>query len=483
MDDGHPRPGPRPGLRGLAGAPPARLSPPVPKVRVYLLPCRVQQGWGDLQELSRAAWALHRAGFPLVYLEGRNGRAAPRKDPRIVPFDPEAAGPVVFPPVLRRPRPFPSGRAIVLTSWWGLSARREDSRGDPLPGGVEQAVSRVVRAHGERQVLHVSLEEFASDQTSREVFEEGLRQAGLGAEHRRRALHSEEGRRWVRRYHDAFVRARAGEREEVLHLTGSFAARRRSLTEFPFLLPVGPFGSGQPGRRVLVRPLPRPARPPPPAREASVIWYASPSSSLEFASRSLLPGLARLPRSVRLEVRAGSEAIERWKGLPVPPSIRPIWLPELSLRSWTRRWRAADLRIASGSQSLVDAVHEARPFLYFNGYVVGQDRRTWAFRREKLLSLLHALRERRGGSALARDLERFADGRDVAGVLRRALTSAAWRSSAGRLLADVSREISSSGRSGDALVVEAARRLSSTSLDVRSLVRTLRKAHARPPSP
>ena len=470
-------------MRGQAGRAPARRSRSVPQVPVYLLPCRIQQGWGDLQELSRAAWALHRAGFPLIYLEGRKGRARPRAYARVAPFDPGAAGPVVFPPVLRRSRPFPSGRALVLTSWWGLSARGEDARGDPLPGGIDRAVSRVVRAHGEGQVLHVSLEEFASDQTSREAFEEVLRQAGGGEELRRRALRSAEGKRWVRRYHEAFVRARAGERDDVLHLTGSFDPRRRSLAEFPFLLPVGPFGAAPTERRAPTRPPHRPEHPPRPARRATVIWYASPSSSFEFARRSLVPGLARLPLYVRLEVRAGSEARKNWRELTVPSSIRFRWLPELSRKAWERHWRAADLRIASGSQSLVDAVHEAGPFLYFNGWVVGQDGRTWAFRREKLLSLLQALREHRGGSALARDLERFADGRDVEGVLRRALTSPAWRSSAGRLLGAVSREVSSPERSGDAVVVDAARLLSSPSLDVRSLVRSLRRAHARPTAP
>lgn len=446
-----------------------------PALPVYLLPVRIQQGWGDLAELAHAAWALHRAGVPLVDLPIPATGNAGRRDPRCLPVDPRASGPVRFPPVRRLDRPLRVGRAVVLTSWWGVSARRRDAEGGPLPGPLEPVVGPIQQAHGAGNVLVVSLEEFASDQTSTEAMDEALRQAGWDGPRRRRSLTSPEGRSQVAAYHRSFVVARGGDREDVLHLTATFAPHPPALEEFPFLLPVGPFGPRRPapGRR------PRPARTPTRPSDRSprvVVWYAAPPSSLAMAER-LVPALDRLSRAVELQLRASPAVADRIGALATGRVVVRL-LPELAEAAWEERWRSADVRITSGSQTLVEGVRLRLPMLYFNGLVVEPNGTTRAFRREKLVSLLRAMGPSAGRGRYSEDLERFADGEDLEGILRRAFTDAAWRQRATSALGELPMGFPPPLDSGDAYLVAVLRRFAEHRGPVEELVRQLRREHA-----
>lgn len=465
MDDGDAHVGPPRALGDGAGPRGAR---PL----VYLFPCRIQQGWGDVEELALAARALHRSGLPLAYLEPsgteRGKGAGRRHDRRAIPVDPGEAGPVVFPPHRRLQAPFGRGKAIVLATWWGVTARRHDLVGGPLPGPLEGRVGAVVEAHGPRQVLHVSLEEFASDQRSREVLSEGLRQAGWTEERRRRALASPAGRSQKREFHRAFVLARAGERDDVLHLCGSFAPDRASHREFPFLLPILPFGA-PPGPS-----FPRPRRP---RSVPRVIWYASPPSSARFA-RLLYPALAKVGRPVRLEVRAARETGAALSAVARDPAVDLQLLPELPPRSWRARWDGADLRIASGSLSLLESVRRALPFLYFNGISQGEAGEPRGFRREKLLSLLRALEGTRGSSGFAADLVSFADGEGLAPVLERALSATGrWQRSAELALRSLTAHAARSSLDGDRFLVQVAWDFARDAGPVTTFVPKVRRAY------
>ncbi|MDE1820542.1 MAG: hypothetical protein KGJ23_09150 [Euryarchaeota archaeon] len=412
-------------------APGPRGAPRRPGVVVYLYPCRIQQGWGDIAEMAQAAWALHRAGFELRYLAPPEA-IHKRPDPRIVPFDPTAPGPIRFPPVRRLFAPARRGRAVVLATWWGLSARRSDLEGGPLPGPLEDAITRIVRSHGAPNVLHVSLEEFGSDQTSLSALDEGLRQAGWSAARRQRALASPQGRRQQCAYHRAFALARAAEREGVVHLSATFSPSLPAMREFPFLLPVAPFGLG--GTAIL-RPRVWDRGTSADLARSAVIWYASPKSSVGFAPAFLSALKGRSPK-VLLQVRAPPALEEKLLALP-QDDVSVEVLEELSPSRWRSALDRAHLRVVSGSQSLVEVVRGGGPFLYFNGLVGKPRGPTRAFRREKLLSLVRALDGLPRAGALSRDLLDFADGRNLRSVLRRALGSEAWREAMRRALAAV----------------------------------------------
>ena len=89
-------------------------------------------------------------------------------------------------------------------------------------------------------------------------------------------------------------------------------------------------------------------------------------------------------------------------------------------------FRAADLRVVTGSRTLLEALEVGCPFLYFNG-ILGVGARTRRHRPEKLIALLCSY----GGRLppdLRQDLRDFARGQRVADVVRRAATKeAGWR--------------------------------------------------------
>ncbi len=388
---------------------------------IYIMPSRIQQGWGDVAEIARASAVLHRAGFPLYSLEPpREGDAAPpRKDPRVELRSPRDERWLGFPPVRRLARPIGKGRAAILITWWGMAGRRSDREGSPVPGPYAPAVESIVAAHPPGAVLILSLEEFAFSAGSRESSRESFRQAGWTEARGERHLRTPEGRRRIGRYHRAFVTARGGDAPEVLHLVGTFAANPAGVREFPFLVEVGPYAIS---RRRPVPPRSSPRR--------EVLWYASASGS-ESLLAPLLRALgeqegAPWTLSVRTNEVTRQPLLSRGNSI-ASSSVRLEWLPPLPGASWERRLRSARLLIVGGGQSLVDAVASGRPLLYFNGTLGGEGSSpVRAYRREKLLTLTRAMRARGAPPGLVRDLLDFADGRNVRPILARALGMPAW---------------------------------------------------------
>lgn len=457
---------------------------------VYLLPCRVQQGWGDVVEMARASRALAGAGFPLLYLtEGTPTPQLPQRgDPRAVPVDPGSVRWAGFPRVTRIGRPLGGQPAIVLATWWGMTARRTDSEGGPVPGVFAERVERIVTSHRGWGVLHVSLEEFGSGASSRTASREALRQAGYDPPRIARYLASAEGKAWRLRYHQAFVAARGGDREDVLHLAGAFSRSPGASREFPFMIEVGPYGfpRSPPCRAPTLR-----------GSRKRVLWYASPEDSYSFAQELLAPRGSTAVSRVRFEIRLGSRdrgELERWvmgsgeaprnspeRG-PGAPRPEVMVLPVQGAGEWRRRMASADVVIAGGSQSLVEALARARPFLYFNGRMRGlTGDRSRAFRREKLLSLTRAMRTRGVPRDLVRDLLAFADGFEPARVLERALHAAEWREGLSPLFDPAAWppwDLPPLRRDGGTYLVDVAQRFARGEAPVPDLVRSLR-AEAR----
>jgi hypothetical protein len=445
------------------------LAPGRPRLPVYVFPCRIQQGRGEWVETGRAVRLLARAGYPLYHLRSVTPSREGREDPRAVPLDPSRGGPEPFPRVEPLRAPVPSRQAVAVVTWFGVTARRSDLAGDPMPGPLADRFERLREAHPDG-LLILSLEEFGTARTSREAVTEGLRQAGLCPRRIRQVLRSPEGKDRLRRYRQAFFRARAGEREDVLHLFPEFFPSLPALREFPFALPIGPFWPPRPGRAV--------ARLPATRRTRRVVWYASASSSSRLLG-PLLDALGGLSQPVELFVRHGSP----W-ALPDPSSSagRPVRVVELGPESrprWEGRLRAADLRVVGGSQSLVEAVSDAVPFLYFNGALRTPAGGSVGFRREKLLSLLRGSSRRRGERLVARDLRAFADLRGVSGVVRRALGSGRWRAGCVRLTRQAGRAYPPGLRAGEAYLLSLVRSFERAEGSVEEFVRGAREAHRR----
>lgn len=383
-----------------------------PRPSIYVLPSRIQQGLGDGLELGRAVAPSVAQGHRLLFIPPVGPSHSSRRDGRVVPLDPRDLHPSGFPPVRRCDGPTGSGPAVIVATWWGLAGRRLDDDGGPVPGPWAATVEAIARHHASKGVLTISLEESASARTAAEVLAEGQRQAGWTGRERARHRASSSSRRERATYARAFRAARGAARPDVLHLVPSFHPRPSAARAFPFLLQVGPFWP-----RARTRPVhdPRSAR-----RPAHVVWYASPSSSATLAP-FLDRALTSLDRDVRVTVRAESP-------FPLPAGSGWRWAPHLGPAGWRRLWDSADLLITTGTQTVVEALEERRPFLYFNGWLPTGGAR--GFRREKVLSLASAIFARDGQGA--RDLLAFADGRELATVLERALFDAEWRSRSAR---------------------------------------------------
>ena len=382
-----------------------RGSPPV-----YVFPCRIQQGTGEWFETARALEALERAGHRLLYLLPRPEDPTP-KDPRAQPLDPTRAGPGPFPKVLPVTDPVPAQRAVAVVTWYGLTAEREDARGSPNPGPFALRFERLRESYL-AQLLVLSLEEFGTGRTSRAALLENRRQSGVVGIPHSASRHSQE------LYHAAFVAARAGERRDILHLVPEFSPDLPALKEFPFLLPLPPFGERAPAGHA--------GAPSRTGARLSVLWYARAQSSVRILP-DVLRGLEATGRRVLLHLRLPEDRPQALPPVSPGSRVEVRRLGPVLPKEWGRLFREADLRIVGGSQSLLEAWNHGGPFLYFNGCLEGPGGKPFGFRREKLLSLLRRW-PTAGRSPLRRDLRDFADGRRVAPIVRRALASSAWRS-------------------------------------------------------
>ena len=384
-----------PSRAGRSTDPPSRPHRRSPGVEVYLLPAIVGGGLGDIEEVLAAGRVLARAGFPI-----RLYRSAGR------PLPPGVEGPWEWPRLRRVDRVRPAARAaLTVTPAWGVSAA--PARSGPLgrPGPWAEEVADLERTYGPKQVLHVSLEEFARTLDAREENRERLREGGVRAREIPRRLRDAERTGELDRYRAAFERFRAFDRPNVLHLFATFRPDRRFARAFPRAVQTGPLWPGWNGPRV--RAAARRS-----SRSREWVWYASPASAERIAA-GILEGLCGARPPVHLYVRSPRPwptipASSRWtlETRPAPPA------------EWHRRFARAELRIVTGSRSLLEALELDGPFLYFNG-VLGKGPHTRRHRPEKIRALLAAGREQGVPASLLADLARFARGEDILGVVRR----------------------------------------------------------------
>lgn len=401
---------------------------------VYLFPAVVGGGLGDIEEVLAAGRYLAAAGFRVI-LYRKAGRPLPKN----------VEGPWEWPPIERR-RTLRRRAAAALTvaASWGVSA----GPGRPTPfgrGGPWEGEAREVEAaYGPERTLHVSLEEFARTLPSVTETRERLREGGVPARalpsHLRQAATAHE----VAVFHSAFRVFRAFDRPNVLHLFATFRPDRSFAREFPEAVQTGPLGSGH--GRLSDR------RPPPRSREW--VWYASPSSAERIAP-AVLRGLEGVRPPVALYVRSPRP----WPALAGVKGLTVVTAP-VAHGAWHDRFRRAELRIVTGSRTLIEAMEVGGPFLYFNG-VLGGGAAVRTHRPEKIRAWSALARRAGVARALRADMADFARGRRMAEVVRRAARREdGWarfpgglgptgfpadRADAGRVLVAVARELSRSG--------------------------------------
>lgn len=368
------------------------------------MPAVIGAGRGDVEEVRVAASAL----------SGPDGPFRLRRPPGVtwpVPSTDRAAWPRLRPP----PRRGRGGRhALTVSSQFGVVAAAAHPGRLGRPGPWAPAVARIEALYGPRHVLHLSLEEFARNLPARSQEAERWREGGRRVRWIRSHLRSAEGRREVRRMRALFRRFRGFGRPGLLVLFPTLRPSRSFRAEYPEAVEIGPLYPA-PARRRRRGPPPRPR-----SGRARWIWYASPASCPELVE-GLARGAERAGRRLVVDLRS-----DRPMGAPPPGRwVRFRRLPRLPARRWTSRFRAAELRLVTGSRSLLEAIDAGGPFLYFNG-VTGRGARRRRHRPEKLDALLAAWRRAGASPRIRRDLADVARARRVAAVVADALADPAW---------------------------------------------------------
>jgi hypothetical protein len=350
-------------------------------------------GLGDIEEVLAAGRRLARARFRVV-LYRRPARPWPRS----------VDGPWAWPAGMERSRRLTprAGAAITIAPAWGVSAA--PPRAGPLggPGPWAEEVAEIESRYGPDRVLHVSLEEFARTLTGPEENRERLREGGVPLREIAGRVGRPEGRRAEREMAAAYRRFRAFDRRNVLHVFATFSRRSAFAREHPRAVQTGPLLSGA-----------RPARPTPRRPHPRWVWYASPASAERIAP-SVFAAASVAPGKVRLFVRSP----RAWPTVRPPRGVE-IRTEPLPAATWRRRFADADLRIVTGSRTLLEALEGGGPFLYFNG-ILGDAGAVRRHRPEKLRGLLRAARRSGWPADLRRDLADFARGRRVGEVIGRA---------------------------------------------------------------
>jgi hypothetical protein len=373
-----------------------------PDVEAFLLPAVVGGGLGDIEEVRVAGARLAEIGVPLrIYRSG--DRALPAG----------VDGPWDWPPLERtralRPR---APRAITVSAGFGVTAAPSLGTGPyGRPGPWAPEVRAIERAYGADRVLHLTLEEFARTLTSREQTIERYREGGRPPP----PIRSRRFTREAREFHALYRRFRAFDRPNVLHLFAAFVPSGAFQREFPEAVQCGPLWP-RAFRRVL------PSRGRAPRTRQRWFWYASPSSSVRLAEA--------LARSVRPSRRAWEILVRSPRPMPLPRTRGLRWKvrPPLESRRFRAEFRNADLRIVTGSRTLLEALELGGPFLYFNG-ALGARPPFRRHRSEKLLALLAWWRANGVAADLRRDLAAFASLRTIGPIVRRARDRGAWRES------------------------------------------------------
>lgn len=374
---------------------PSRSGPVDPgRLDVYLFPAVIGGGLGDIEETLAAGRRLASAGWvPRLYRCG--GRPLPR----------EVAGPWDWPTPLERVDRLDSRApaALTVTPAWGISAAPGRPGAMGRPGPWTDEAKEVERVYGTGSTVHVSLEEFARTLSLAREDRERLREGGVPSRALPARLRASAAAGERTRFREAFERFRAFDRPNVLHVFATFRPDPVFAREFPAAVQTGPLWPHR------FRPGPG-VREGPRAREW--VWYASPSSAERIAP-AVIDGLTPVEPAMRLLIRTPRP----WKVAPCGRGVEVLDRP-LSKEAWEARFAGADVRVVTGSRTLLEALEVGGPFLYFNG-VVGRGPARRRHRPEKIVAWLEAERERLPLD-LRRDLGDFARGRRVRAVVRRA---------------------------------------------------------------
>jgi len=362
------------------------------RVDVYLFPAIVGGGLGDIEEVLAAGRRLARAGASV-----RLFRAPGRPPP------PGVDGPWEWPPLERTGRLRPSApRALTVTPAWGVSAAPAGPPPLGRPGVWDIEARAIETAYGPDHVVHVSLEEFARTLPSRDEHRERFREGGVPARAIDRRLLRARAAGEIDAFDRAFRRFRAFDRPDVLHLFATFEPARAFAREFPEAVQTGPLWPGRAPRGALGRRRPR-----------EWVWYASPASAERIAG-AVVAALANVDPPIHLLVRTPRP----WRTVRPGPGLELVAAP-LPPARWRMRFAAAELRIVTGSRSLLEAIELGGPFLYFNG-LLGEGRSRRRHRPEKLRALLRIARRAPLPPDVVRDLAAFGRGARVADVAHRA---------------------------------------------------------------
>jgi hypothetical protein len=368
----------------------ARRAPRRSRLDIYLFPAVVGGGLGDIEEVLCAGRRLAASGFSL-----RLFRAPGR------PLPPSVSGPWEWPHHRRLSRLGRTGEvALTISAGWGTTAApaRDEPFGRAGPWAFECA--QIEARYGADHVVHVSFEEFARTLTSREQTAERWREGGVPVAAIRSRLRGE-GSSEVSAFERAYRKFRGFDRPNVLHLFATLQFDPRFARAFPEAVQTGPLWPKfrwPPGRR---------------ARSRTWIWYASPSTS-----ERLIPVVGAALATLRVPPLLLVHTPRPFTSLTFQRNLT-IHVGALPPTEWRRQFAAADVRIVTGSRTLLEALELGRPFLYFNG-LLGTGASARRHRPEKIASLLRLGRRHRVPRSLQRDLSDFARGRRIRDVVVRA---------------------------------------------------------------
>jgi hypothetical protein len=369
-------------------------------VDVYLFPAQVGGGHGDIEEVLSVGRRLASEGYP-IYLFRERGRDLPRG----------VDGPLPWPKVHRVRAPARrTDRAVTISPSWGVCVAPPRDGPYGRAGEWAEELRAIERAYGPENTLQISLEEFARTLTSREQTLERYREGGVPIRTIRRRLREGRLDREIREFRRAYGLYRGFAVPNLLHLYATFSPSKAFQREFPSAVQVGPILYPR------VPPAARTANPTP--REWVV--YAGAASSDRMIPR-LVAALAAADPDARLVVRPGASTNEA-TGAPRPPAAGE----RIGAQDWVKKFSRADLRIVSGSRTLLEALQIGGPFLYFNG-TIGEGRSARRHRPEKLDALLVVWKRSGVSPVLLHDLSDFARLRGIGSIVRRAVRSARWR--------------------------------------------------------
>ncbi len=312
------------------------------------------------------------------------------------------AGPWEWPPFRRVERlDDGGGGALTLSAGWGTAAApaRDEPFGRAGPWAKE--CGQIEDFYGADRTVHVSFEEFARTLTSRKQTAERWREGGLTTATIRRRLR-EQGPAEIAQFDRAYRKFRAFERSNVLHLYTTFRYDATFARTFPESVQTGPLWPriAWPSRALT-------------GSRPTWVWYASPSTSTRLIP-ALNAGLSTAVPVPKLVIRTP------WPiGRVAPQRNVTVLLGPMRPERWRRQFASAQVRIVTGSRTLLEGLELGGPFLYFNG-LLGSGPAARRHRPEKIASLLRLWASQGVSRALRRDLSDFARGRRVSDVARRA---------------------------------------------------------------